>query len=130
MFSAFKHLHMTMAILSMALLLVRFFMAMRTADALNHKFFKIVPHAVDLLFVISIITLITQVDISVYPQGFIGEKALVFILYIVFSVSAILSLRGRISPMLRLPSFILALVTWLWAVHVAFSKSPILLGMA
>lgn len=130
MFSAFKHVHMTMAILSMALLLIRFFMAMRTADALNHKFLKIVPHVIDLLFVISIVALITQVDIRLYPQGFISEKALMFILYIGFSVVAILSLRGRLNPKLRLPSFALALVAWLWAVHVAFSKAPMLLGMA
>lgn len=129
MFSAFKHLHMTMAILSMALLLIRFVMAMRTADALNHKFLKIVPHVIDLLFVLSIVTLITQVDISLYPQGFFGEKALMFILYIVFSVIAVLSLRGRLSPKLRVPSGVLALLAWLWAVHVAFSKAPIVLGM-
>ena len=130
MFSAFKHLHMTMAILSMAFLLIRFVMAMRAGDALNHKFLKIVPHVIDLLFVLSIVTLITQIDISLYPQGFLGEKALLFILYSVFSVIAVLSLRGRLSPKLRVPSGVLALVAWLCAVYVAFNKAPILLGMA
>ena len=130
MFNAFKHLHMTLAILSMVLLVVRFVMAMRTADVLNQKFLKIAPHVIDFLFVISIVTLITQVDISMYPPGFVGEKALMFLFYIVFSVVAMLSLRGRFSPKLRMPSFCLALVAWLWAVHVAFSKAPMVLGLA
>lgn len=128
MFSAFKHFHMTMAILSMVLLLIRFLMGMRRPDALNQPILKIVPHVVDALLVVSIVGLIMHIDISLYPAGFIGEKALFFVLYIVFSVLTVLALRGRIRQQVRIPGFVLAVVSWLWLIHVAFSKSPMLLG--
>ncbi|MCL5050420.1 SirB2 family protein [Aliidiomarina maris] len=128
MYTAFKHFHMTMAILSLVLLVIRFLLAVRRPDALNQKFLKIVPHVIDTLLVVSIITILMHVDISVYPSGFIGEKALFFIVYIVFSVLTILSLRGRVTAKLKFPAFVLAIVSWLWLVHVAFSKAPMLLG--
>lgn len=128
MFSAFKHFHMTMAILSMALLVIRFWMGMRKPAALNQKMLKIVPHVIDALLLVSIIAMVGHVELSLYPNGFIGEKALFFVLYILFSVVTVLALRGRVSATLRVPGFSLALLSWLWLIHVAFSKSPVLLG--
>lgn len=128
MFSVFKHFHMTMAILSMVLLLIRFLMGMRRPDALNQKALKVLPHAVDGLLIVSIIALIAHIDVTIYPQGFLGEKVLFFVLYILFSVMTVLALRGKVNTKLRIPGFIFATLSWLWLIHVAFSKSAVLLG--
>lgn len=128
MFAVFKHFHLTMAILSMVFLVVRFIMGMRNPAVLNKAFFKIPPHIVDALFVISIIAMISTVNITVYPSGWIGEKAALFIAYIVFSVVTVLAVRGRMSSKLRIPAFVLALLSWIWAIKIAFMKTPFLLG--
>ncbi|RUO25335.1 hypothetical protein CWE09_00950 [Aliidiomarina minuta] len=128
MFAVFKHFHMTMAILSMVFLVVRFIMGMRNPAALNKPFLKIPPHIVDTLFVISIIAMIITVNITVYPSGWIGEKAALFITYIVFSVITVLAVRGKMPSKLRIPAFVLALVSWIWAIKIAFMKTPLLLG--
>lgn len=128
MFAVFKHFHMTMAILSMVFLVVRFIMGMRNPDALNKPFLKIPPHIVDALFVISIIAMISTVNITLYPSGWIGEKAALFIAYIVFSVITVLAVRGKMSAKLRIPAFVLALISWIWAIKIAFMKTPFVLG--
>ncbi|MCC5880917.1 MAG: SirB2 family protein [Idiomarina sp.] len=128
MFTAFKHIHMTMAILSMVFLLVRFAMGMRRPQQLNQRWAKVLPHVVDALLIVSIIGMLSSVSVSLFPAGFITEKAVMFILYIVFSVLCVLSLRGRMSSKLRVPTFALAVFSWLWLIHVAFSKSPLLFG--
>lgn len=128
MFTAFKHIHMTMAILSMLLLLLRFAIGFKNQHQLDKRWLKILPHVVDALLIVSIIGMLSSVSVTLFPTGFITEKALFFVLYVVFSVLCVLSLRGKIKANLRVPTFAAALVSWLWLIHVAFSKSPILFG--
>ena len=128
MFTAFKHIHMTMAILSMLLLLLRFAIGFKNQHQLDKRSLKILPHVVDALLIVSIVGMLSSVSVTLFPTGFITEKALFFVLYVVFSVLCILSLRGKVSTNLRVPTFAVALVSWLALIHVAFSKSPILFG--
>ena len=128
MFTAFKHIHMTMAILSMLLLLLRFAIGFKNQHQLDKRSLKILPHVVDALLIVSIVGMLSSVSVTLFPTGFITEKALFFVLYVVFSVLCVLSLRGKVSSNLRIPTFAVALVSWLALIHVAFSKSPILFG--
>lgn len=128
MFEGFKHFHMTMAILSMAFLILRFAVGLRGSEGLNKKWLKITPHIVDFLLILSIAGMIYSAPLSLYPAGFVAEKLTFFILYIVFSVLCVLALRGRLKASFKVPMFALALLSWLWLIHVAFSKSPVLFG--
>ncbi|MGX5914427.1 SirB2 family protein [Aliidiomarina sp. Khilg15.8] len=128
MFSAFKHIHTLIALLSVIFLILRFAYGMRGAANLNKKWLKIVPHVIDLLLILSIIGMLTSVGTSVFPSAFLSEKLTMFVLYIIFSVVMVLSLRGRLSKNLRIPAFVLALISWLWLIKVAFSKMPVLFG--
>lgn len=127
MFAAFKHLHMTMAVLTVLFLILRFAYGMRGAANLNKKWLKALPHVVDFLLVVSILGMLISLSMSPFAASWVTEKLVLFVLYIVFSVIMVLSLRGRMSRSLRVPAFALALASWLWLIHVAMSKSAVLL---
>lgn len=128
MFTAFKHLHMTMAILSMILLVLSFAVGFLGQSRLNKPWLKILSHSVVALLIVSIIGMLSSVSVSIFPAGFISEKVVFFILYIVFSILCALSMGGKLNRNLRIPTFAAAVLSWLWLIHVAFSKSPILFG--
>lgn len=128
MFSVFKHVHVLMAVLSVLFLILRFAYGTRAASNLNKRWLKITPHIIDGLLVLSIIGMLVSVGVSVFPSAWLSEKATMFILYIVFAVLMVLSLRGRLSASLRIPAFVLALVSWLWLIKVAVTKMPMLFG--
>lgn len=126
MFTAFKHLHMTMAFLSILLLVIRFAIDFLGQNRLNKPWLKILSHSVVALLIVTIIGMLSSV--STFPAGFISEKALFFILYVVFSMLCALSMSGKLNRNLRIPTFAAAVLSWLWLIYVAFSKSPILLS--
>ncbi|MFN3711515.1 MAG: SirB2 family protein, partial [Alishewanella aestuarii] len=47
MYMAFKHLHLLLVALSVALLCLRFALRVRESGVLQQKFLKIAPHVVD-----------------------------------------------------------------------------------
>lgn len=128
MFDVFKHIHVLMAVLSVLFLILRFAYGTRAAGNLNKRWLKVIPHIIDGLLVLSIIGMLVSVGVSVFPSAWLSEKFTMFILYIVFSVLMVLSLRGRLSASLRIPTFVLALVSWLWLIKVAVTKMPMLFG--
>lgn len=128
MFTAFKHFHMTLAILSMILLVLRFAIGFFGQPRLNKPWLKMLSHSVVALLIVSIIGMLSSVSVSIFPAGFISEKAVLFILYVVFSMLCALSMSGKINRNLRIPTFVAAVLSWVWLIYVAFSKSPILFG--
>src|SRR5690554_1614958 len=130
MYMMFKHLHATLAVLSIVFLLYRIFAGWANAENLNKKWLKIVPHAVDGLLVVSIIALLVSSGMHPFSSAFHTEKLLGFVCYIAFSVLAVLAIKGRFSAKLKTPFAALALISWFWLVRVAFLKQPLLLAMA
>lgn len=128
MFAVFKHIHVLMAVLSVLFLILRFAYGIRDTGHLNKRWLKVIPHIIDGLLVLSIIGMLVSVGVSVFPSAWLSEKFTMFILYIVFSVLMVLSLRGRLSAGLRIPAFVLALLSWLWLIKVAVTKMPMLFG--
>lgn len=122
MFMAFKHLHMTVAVLSVLFLIVRFAYGMRSAGHLNKVWLRVLPHLVDALLVISIVGMLATLGVSPFSVPWLTEKLAAFVLYIVLSVLTVLALRGRVNRSLSIPAFILAIASWLWLIHVATSK--------
>lgn len=130
MYMMFKHLHATLAVLSLVFLLYRIFAGWANAQNLDKKWLKIVPHAVDGLLVLSIIALLVSSGLHPFSTPWHTEKLLGFVSYILFSVLAVLAIKGRFSEKLKAPFAVLALVSWFWLVRVAFMKTPILLALA
>lgn len=130
MYLMFKHLHATLAMLSLVLLLLRVFLAWNDASKLDKKWLKITPHLVDGLFVISVIGVLTITKAHPFTSSFHTEKFIGFLAYIAFSITSVLALRGRFSVKLKAPLAAMAILTWFWMVKVAMLKQPILLASA
>ncbi|RUO43906.1 invasion protein [Aliidiomarina taiwanensis] len=128
MYLMFKHLHATLAMLSLVFLLLRIFLAWKDAAVLDKKWLKVTPHAVDGLFVASIVGLLIATQAHPFTSSFHTEKLIGFIAYIAFSVLTVLALRGRFPIKLKAPFAAMAILTWFWMVKVAMLKQPILLA--
>ncbi|MCK5881144.1 MAG: SirB2 family protein, partial [Sinobacterium sp.] len=57
-YMAFKHLHMTLALLSFIGFVVRSFWAAKGSSLLSNKWVKVVPHIIDTLLLLSAISLV------------------------------------------------------------------------
>ena len=72
----FKHLHMTLAVISISLFTLRFFWTLANSSKLQAKWVKITPHIVDtLLFTLGAIMAV-QYYINPLEQLWLGEKLL------------------------------------------------------
>ena len=123
MYMAYKHFHLLMAVLSVSFLLVRFAMSLKPAAILQNKFFKIAPHAIDTLLLLSAVMLMLTIGQYPFTSAWLTEKLFAVLAYIVLAVMAF---RGR-TAFIRWLCFLGAL-GWLGlAVRVAITKQPVFL---
>lgn len=126
MYEGFKHLHALFAVLSIVSLLLRIVIGWKDSEKLNKKPLKIIPHAIDGLFTLSIVGILIATNAHPFTSGFHTEKLVGLLVYIAISVLAVLSVKGKFPSVTKIPFSLLAVATWLWLAHVAFSKQPIL----
>jgi uncharacterized membrane protein SirB2 len=125
MYMAFKHLHLLMAVLSVSLLFIRFGMMLKGSALLQSKFFKISPHVVDTLLLLSAIGLMLIINQYPFVNSWLTEKFIALLAYIALAVMA---LRGR-TLAIRWLCFLGAL-GWLGLmIRVALSKQPVFLPL-
>lgn len=123
MYMAFKHMHMMFVVLSVSLFLIRFAMSLKPAAMLSHKFFKIAPHVIDTLLLLSAVMLMLTIQQYPFTSAWLTEKLIAVVAYIVLAVMAF---RGR-TVFIRWFCFLGAL-GWLGlAVRVAMTKQPVFL---
>ncbi len=78
----FKHLHMTLAVISVALFTLRFIWLLLNSDKLNRKWVKISPHIVDTLLLGLGTAMAIKLAISPLEYMWLAEKLLAVIAYI------------------------------------------------
>jgi len=78
----FKHLHMTLAVLSISLFTLRFIWLLTNSAKLQAKWVKITPHIIDTLLLSLGIIMAVQYSINPMEQLWLGEKLLAVIAYI------------------------------------------------
>ncbi len=77
-----KHLHMTLAVLSVSLFTLRFVWTLVNSAKLQAKWVKITPHIID-TFLLSIgVVMAVQYSINPMEQLWLGEKLLAVLAYI------------------------------------------------
>ncbi len=120
---ALKHIHVTFALLSGMLFLLRGIWMLSGSQQLHKRWVKIVPHIVDTLLLASAIGL--AVWSSQYPgqQSWLTAKVLALVGYIVLGTIALK--RGR-TTQVRAAAFAGALACFAYIVAVAVTKSPVL----
>tara|TARA_R110002126_G_scaffold33382_24_gene104541 strand:+ start:6037 stop:6414 length:378 start_codon:yes stop_codon:yes gene_type:complete len=125
MYMAFKHLHLLMVVLSVALLFIRFGMMLKSSPLLQSKMLKIVPHVVDTLLILSAVGLMLIINQFPFVHSWLTEKFVALLAYIALAVMA---LRGRTAA-IRWLCFLGAL-GWLGLMlRVALSKQPVFLPL-
>ena len=122
---ALKHLHVTFALLSGLLFLLRGIWMLSGSQRLQQRWVKIVPHVVDTLLLASAIGLVAWS--SQYPgqQAWLTAKLLALVAYIVLGVIALK--RGR-TRQVRVAAFVGALACFVYIVAVAVTKNPLVAG--
>jgi len=78
----FKHLHMTLAVLSISLFTLRFIWLLANSEKLQAKWVKITPHIIDTLLLSIGIVMMVQYSMSPIEQLWLGEKLLAVLAYI------------------------------------------------
>lgn len=122
MYMALKHTHMLMAYLSIALFLVRGVLMLVDSGWLRKTFFRIFPHVVDTLLLVSAIALLFIVQQYPLVDHWLTAKVAGLIAYIALGVVALK--RGRTFG-IRLGAFIGAIVVFGYIYSVALSRHPL-----
>ena len=78
----FKHLHMTLAVLSISLFTLRFIWMLANSQKLQAKWVKITPHIIDTLLLLIGVAMLVQYSINPLEQLWLAEKILAIIAYI------------------------------------------------
>ncbi len=124
MYMALKHTHLLLAALSVSLLFIRFVLSMRDSALLQKKLFKVLPHVIDTLLLLSAAGLMLTIQQYPFVTPWLTEKFIGLLAYIALGVMA---LKGR-TKALRVFAFFGALGWLALMVRVAITKTPVLFG--
>ena len=119
---ALHSLHMTTALLSITLFLVRGYWMLTDNAILQHKVTRIAPHIIDTLLLASAIGLMFVIGQYPFVNGWLTAKLLALVAYIVLGTFAIK--RGKTKAQ-RTIALVAALLVFVYIVYVAFSKNSL-----
>ena len=115
-----KALHITCVVLSFSGFFLRGIWMMLDSIHLKHRLVKIFPHVVDTLLLTSAIILAVQWRISPLEQSWLLAKIIALLVYI---FAGMVALRHGRSRKVRVFAWLFGLLTFLYIVSVASTKS-------
>lgn len=115
----FKHLHMTLALVSLLLFIYRWCLALAGSDRLRQKWLRILPHINDTFLLLFGVLLAVTLQLSPGQQPWLMAKLIALVLYIGLGVMALKRpTRGQ-----KLVAGVAALAVFGYMVGAAISKS-------
>lgn len=111
-----KHLHMTMAYLSISLFIFRSILSVRESALLQHKLVKILPHLIDSFLLLFAVMLMLTIKQYPFVDAWLTAKLMVLLAYIV--VGSIAIKRGK-TALIRLWASIFAVLIFTYILGVA-----------
>jgi len=120
MYTSFKLVHLCAAILSFNGFVLRGYWMMTDPILLERKWVRIVPHIIDAIFLVSGIGLIFALRLQLLQNGWLLTKFAALLAYVICGSIALR--RGRSMP-IRQGAFALAVLSFIYIVGVALSKS-------
>jgi uncharacterized membrane protein SirB2 len=117
-----KHLHMTLALISVALFTLRFVWVLMSSEQLNKKWVKIAPHIIDTLLLVLGITMAVKLSINPVEQLWLAEKILAVFAYI---FTAFYTLKLAKNNTMRIIGYLGALGWIALVVKLAMSKQGV-----
>lgn len=116
---AFKHLHVTLAVISIVFFVIRAWWSVSESTLLKAKFVRIAPHVIDALLLLFGVLLAFM--LGALP-GWLIAKLIGLIVYI--AVGTIAIKRGK-TPATRAIAAVVAVIVFLYIVGVAITKHPL-----
>lgn len=115
---AFKHIHMTSAVLSILFFVIRAYWSVSGSAMLQKRVVKIVPHIIDTILLVFGVILASMIGAA---QPWILAKIVALILYI--GVGTIAIKRGK-TPKTRAIAAVVAVIIFMYIVGVAIRHNP------
>ncbi|WP_429022481.1 SirB2 family protein [Aeromonas allosaccharophila] len=115
----FKHLHMTLALVSLLLFIYRWSLALVGSDRLQQKWLKILPHINDTFLLLFGVLLAVALQLSPGQQPWLMAKLIALVLYIGLGVMAL----KRPARTQKLVAGVAALAVFGYMVGAAVTKS-------
>ncbi|MEZ5570598.1 MAG: SirB2 family protein [Halioglobus sp.] len=117
-----KFIHVTCATLSIAGFGLRGYWMVTDNRLLQRRAAKVLPHVIDTLLLGSAISLLIVWQLSPLSLPWLGAKIIALLVYITLGMVA---LRFGRSKSTRVIAWVMALLTALYIVSVAYSKNPL-----
>jgi uncharacterized membrane protein SirB2 len=117
-----KHLHITVAVLSIALFTLRFAWTLMASQQLQKKWVKICPHIIDTLLLTLGVVMAVQMSINPFEQLWLGEKLLAVIAYIFIGYYTLKVARTRAMQIL---GYLGAMGWIILAIRLVITKQPL-----
>lgn len=117
-----KYLHISCALLSYTLFVLRGFWMLRASAMLQHKLTKILPHIIDTALLLSAIALAYQMSLSPLESPWLMAKIIALLAYI--GLGTIALKRGK-TRKIRISTWLAAQLVFIYIVAVAFSHNPL-----
>jgi len=117
-----KHLHMTLALLSVLLFTLRFVWLLTNSGQLNKKWVKIAPHVIDTFLLLLGVGLAVKLSMNPMEQLWLGEKLIAVLGYILMGFYTLKLAKTNFT---RIFGFLGALAWIIIAVKLAVTKQGI-----
>lgn len=122
MYAGFKTVHLSFALISFSMFMLRSFLMLTDSPWQKHKLILIAPHLIDTVFIVSGFSMAFILNFGLFSQAWLTTKLALLMLYL-FLVGVALA-RGT-TRKVRVTAFFLAVFTYLSIVGVAINKSPL-----
>ena len=120
---AIKYIHITCAILSGSLFLLRGYWMLVESDRLRRRWVKVVPHIVDTLLLTSALIMVFWSGQYPFVQSWLTAKVIALIVYIALGTIALK--RGK-TKAVRSGALLAAIVTFAYIVSVALTRQAMI----
>lgn len=121
MYEILKHTHLTALTISFLLFFVRGYLMMRESNSAKHKVFLIAPHIINLVLIVSGISLAVILHFNPANQPWLATKLVALVIYIALGILTFKHPKLKVRKIL----WLLALVVFAFIVSVAESKNPL-----
>ena len=121
MYEILKHTHLTALAISFLLFVVRGYLMMRESSSAKHKVFLIAPHIINLILIVSGITLAVFLHLNPANQPWLATKLVALVIYIALGILTFKHPKLQVRKIL----WLVALIVFAFIVSVAESKNPL-----
>jgi uncharacterized membrane protein SirB2 len=118
----FKHLHTTLAAISILGFLFRGALVLKDSPWMKGKFLRVAPHVVDTLFLLSGIILAVIIGQFPGPNGWLAAKLIGLVVYIVLGTFA---LKRAPTKKSKAVFMLAAVLTFIWIIGIALNRHPL-----